>query len=439
MNYQLPAINDQRLRYEAFSNFASDLNRCNTFEETGKVLSIHLKFIVDSFIFRMCFLHGERTVIFEVYRGVFMLSIPGKDDGGQVLTFETESLKNGIPLLLAKEQLRSQPSLRNSIFNNPKVETLYSLPLIHTDESSVIGMVATRNPSFSESDFRFFRLFCEAAYNKLLQIDLLITLGAKQTELEQKNIEISQLNSNLERMVEERTADLTDSNTELLTLFYHASHDFRSPLTSILGISNLIDTMTSDPEILVFSNSLKDIVQRVDGMLNKLNMIGRIMIPDAEPICFTTILKAAEEKYGTAIAEQNLRLVLEDTTTISLSSGCALVSLIMENVIENSVHFARRDTAIHVLVQNDDQQLLILVRDNGEGVKPEILPRIFEMYYRGNYRSQGHGLGLYVARKLVRHLSGNISLSSGNGTTEVRIELPLDKLGHSSGVLNREG
>ena len=75
----------------------------------------------------------------------------------------------------------------------------------------------------------------------------------------------------------------------------------------------------------------------------------------------------------------------------------------------------------------------IIVRDNGIGIKPENMERVFDMFFREAKNSAGSGLGLYIVRETIKKLQGEIYLSSEIGTgTEFRISLPNNTTEHDS-------
>jgi signal transduction histidine kinase len=105
-----------------------------------------------------------------------------------------------------------------------------------------------------------------------------------------------------------------------------------------------------------------------------------------------------------------------------------MVKIIIENLVENSIHFCSwHNPFIALKVNCVDDSVVLELRDNGEGIDPQYHDRIFEMYFRGNERSKGNGLGLYITKKAVEKLRGSIAFTSGVGRGSVFIvTLPLE-------------
>jgi signal transduction histidine kinase len=74
---------------------------------------------------------------------------------------------------------------------------------------------------------------------------------------------------------------------------------------------------------------------------------------------------------------------------------------------------------IKVSSRKQNNAVLINVEDNGEGIRPELQGRIFDMFYRGNENSKGSGLGLYIAKEAAMKIHGNISVRSEYGKGSV--------------------
>jgi signal transduction histidine kinase len=87
--------------------------------------------------------------------------------------------------------------------------------------------------------------------------------------------------------------------------------------------------------------------------------------------------------------------------------------VIIENLVENSIHFASPvNPKISLVVRDSDEFITMELTDNGHGIDPQLQPRIFDMYFRASHYSKGNGLGLYIVKKAAQKLGGEISLVS---------------------------
>jgi signal transduction histidine kinase len=90
-----------------------------------------------------------------------------------------------------------------------------------------------------------------------------------------------------------------------------------------------------------------------------------------------------------------------------------MVKIIIENLVENSIHFSGVDNPyVRLKVTQNGDYITMDFLDNGQGIPKEYQEQVFDMYFRANERSKGNGLGLYIVKKAVEKLEGSISLSS---------------------------
>lgn len=233
-----------------------------------------------------------------------------------------------------------------------------------------------------------------------------------------------------EKKLQRQFEELVKVNHELDSFVYNTSHNLRSPLLSILGIINLFKTECSLDEketeylqlitssVTRLDNTLRDII---DYSQNSRNEIIYSKIQFAELISNTydachALSKKEQIKKEVSIEEH-----------FPFYSDPQRIGLLMKSLIANSFKFSMDRTAscVRTDVYTDAKSMKLKVSDNGVGIKKEVLPNVFNMFFRGNERSNGAGLGLYIAREIVNRLEGSIHIEStyGEGTT-VSVEIP---------------
>lgn len=415
--------NTQRLRYEAFANFATEVNACSSYNAIAVSLSAHLKFIVDSFIFRIYYQFDQTALTFELFRGSCTFR---EGTANSILELEKLSLKRDVPLTITKTEIEQNPSFQQTLFNHPKIDCLWVLPT-SADQYQIVITNALKQQDLSiENDFKFLRLISDLMAGKLSQLFLIRQIEQKNLELEYKNQEITVLNQTLEEKVSSRTAELQETNLELQTLFYRTSHDFRAPLANIIGLANLAEMFTDDQDILNLFDKCKTVVGGLDKMLFKLNTMSSFEFEkNFEKIAFLDIVEETKEKFLNQIRNLNIDIQFDDLSGKKFFSHRSILICIFDNLFENAVCFRNDRPEIHITVENSSSGIIIRFVDNGIGISPEVKGKIFNMYYRGNERSEGSGLGLYIVKKLVKILNGKISVDSMPDIfTAFTIELP---------------
>jgi len=253
-------------------------------------------------------------------------------------------------------------------------------------------------------------------------------IQAQSEELIEASEAIANINKELEIKIEDRTSELKQAYKELDTFFYRASHDFRRPITTFMGLAGVAKITVKDPVSLELFEKVNETATNLDKMLHKLQSISDV---GSQQMVFKEVfLKELIEEilngYEVQIQQKRVVISLDINEQIPFISYPVMIRIIIENLIENAIHFASFETpsvTIKALVNN--MNAVIEVHDNGQGIMDQYKPRIFEMYFRANEHSKGNGLGLYIAHKAVEKLSGRIYFNSqyGSGSSFI-VELP---------------
>ena len=181
---------------------------------------------------------------------------------------------------------------------------------------------------------------------------------------------------------------------------------------------------------------MKETATNLDKMLVKLQSISDVGTQQLvyKEVFLKEILDNVLEGFKNDIDHANIKIRTSINLHTSFYSYPAMVRIIIDNLVENSIAFATmRDPAIDIRAYNMSDNVVIMVEDNGQGIDPTLQEKVFDMYFRGNERSKGNGLGLYIVKKAVEKLNGAIELTStlGGGAT-FRIVLPNSLAGVDS-------
>lgn len=253
-------------------------------------------------------------------------------------------------------------------------------------------------------------------------------IQAQSEELIEANQTIASINRDLEEKVNARTADLRQAYKELDTFFYRSSHDFRRPLTTFLGLAEVAKITVKDPNALELFAKVRETASNLDKMLVKLQSISDVGTQQLvyKEVLLKEIVDSVLDGFKADLEHAGIRVTTHIDLTSSFYSYPAMVRIIVENLIENSISFASRlDPFVEISAYTMSDNVIIKVADNGQGIQQELQEKVFDMYFRGNERSKGNGLGLYIVRKAVEKLEGAIELTSsiGKGST-FKVVLP---------------
>ena len=243
-------------------------------------------------------------------------------------------------------------------------------------------------------------------------------IHAQKALLENRNQEISAMNSDLEKLVAARTRHLETANEELDTFLYNSSHALRRPLARIMGLIDILKHETDTEEIEYFRDKIDYTARNMDDMLYKLLQVSEVEQSrlTVETMGVTRFLSEIKEELQPELKANKIHLDLEDPEDLQLATDSYLLRIALNNLLLNAIHYTSvvndRKRKVRITVNSAEDRILIRVWDNGMGIQPEVLPNLFEMFFRGTEKSKGSGLGLYIVKKVVDRLKGSIWVQS---------------------------
>lgn len=228
-----------------------------------------------------------------------------------------------------------------------------------------------------------------------------------------------------ERKLEQLAAELKRSNQELEQFAYVASHDLQEPLRAVAGYTQLLEQEYLDR----LDESAKEYMEYiVDGSTRMQQLIRDLLTYSrvgtrTQAFALTDcniVVRQAMDNLRVTIAESNATITYDALPTV-IADKNQLVQL-FQNLIGNAIKFRREEPPhIHLSGETQNSEWLIRVSDNGIGIKPRYLDRIFEIFKRLHTRKEfpGTGIGLAICKKIVERHGGKIWAESqlGVGTT----------------------
>ena len=267
-----------------------------------------------------------------------------------------------------------------------------------------------------------------------------LELMAAKSTIEEKNNALVEINRTLDQRIMDKTQELVTanislqkSNDELDNFIYKTSHDIRGPLASLKGIASLALLESKDEEVSRYIRMLDETAEGLIKILTRLVSISQITNAKLIPveIDFTALINdvlAIQKKRG---LPNQMRIDHVVAPELKLISDKALLSIVLENLIDNAIKFqntsGRVEPFVRINVSTNGNNIQIRVVDNGIGVDKISADKIFQMFVRASERSETGGLGLYLSRLAVEKLGGEISLNiTEEKWTEFRVSLPGD-------------
>jgi PAS domain S-box-containing protein len=242
----------------------------------------------------------------------------------------------------------------------------------------------------------------------------------------------------LEYRVKERTAQLEQSNHNLLeinkeldTFIYRASHDLRGPLASFLGLCDIALMEFTDDKVRKYFQMISAKAAQANRVLTNLMEVSNIKsnYPEKTSINLNTLLKeTASELDFLQETDRTVDIQLECEQDIHVYADHFSLKIICKHILENAMRYKKNNISnpyINIwFAESQQKDLVIVFEDNGVGIPEHLQEKVFDMFCRGDERSKGSGLGLYLVRKAVDKIGGSVHLYSvlGEGT---RLEVVL--------------
>lgn len=226
------------------------------------------------------------------------------------------------------------------------------------------------------------------------------------------------------QVLEKNNIELKKINSELDNFVYSVSHDLRAPLLAIRGLVTLIEgSQEFTEESVMYLNMVTHSINRMDDTIKEIleySRNARLEIKK-EPIFFRAIIMEAFDDVKHFYPEK-VELMYEADETTPFYSDSYRINTLVKNMIGNAVKYKKHDdTASYLKIRFkvNKEVATIEFEDNGEGISPEHIDKIFNMFYRASNSTVGTGLGLYICKEIVDNLGGCISVKStkGVGTT----------------------
>ncbi|MCE3227268.1 MAG: hypothetical protein K0S32_1819 [Bacteroidetes bacterium] len=234
-----------------------------------------------------------------------------------------------------------------------------------------------------------------------------------------------------EKEREKMMADLTRYSKNLEQFAYVVSHNLRSPVANIIGLSGLLNSEISDEDKVLSQQHLVKAVTQLDVIVKDLNKILELRAAVAESkekVNLNEIVRGIMDSIYETIISEKVHIDL-DLQVTDVSSVKSYIYSIFYNLITNSIKYkqTQKNPLIRISSKELNGNVVIVFSDNGVGMNlDEYGTKVFGLYQRFHLNVSGKGMGLFMVRTQVEALEGNIVVKSSPGHGSVfTIELPV--------------
>ena len=251
--------------------------------------------------------------------------------------------------------------------------------------------------------------------NDLGEITGFVGLGQDITERKQQ-----------EEALQRSSKELQERNDELARFTYTASHDLKSPLVTVKAFLGYLeqDTLKQDAEAIQkdrqYIYSAVDKMSRLLDELLDLARVGRKMNPPEE-MPLQEVVKDALDMVAGGIMQKGVDVVVTKEPILLCGDRMRLVE-VFQNLVDNAIKFMgdQPNPRVEIGVEKPGAETMFFVRDNGIGIIPRFLPKVFGLFEKYDPGTKGSGIGLALVKRIVEVHGGKIWVESeglGKGTT----------------------
>ncbi|HEX5025629.1 MAG TPA: PAS domain-containing sensor histidine kinase [Agriterribacter sp.] len=400
-----------------------------------KSILAHLQF--DRSHMSSLFENATEGILLTDSKGAIILANPSAE---QIFGYEKEELiDQKVEQLIPSKFQAHHANLRAGFYKAPSNRTMGSgrdLYALRKDGSEFPVEVSLSH--YKQNNEQFVIAF---VVDITARKDIERRIQHKQQELENITQEIQSLNTQLEAKVEERTVILKEALekleesqlelsealkkerqlNELKSRFVSmASHEFRTPLSTIYSSATLVSKypLEKDSEKRTnHINKIKDSVRHMNELLEDFLSLGKLeenkMSVAVEAFAAREFIEeVVEEMRVQTKTGQEIKSTYQGESIFTTDKRLLRNTLI--NLLSNAIKFSGENAPIYISVSNEQNQIVICIRDNGIGIPTDDMPHLFDTFFRAKNANniQGTGLGLPIIKRYLQLLEGSIEVKS---------------------------
>ena len=263
-----------------------------------------------------------------------------------------------------------------------------------------------------------------------------VMIAQKKLLEEKVNIQTLQISKDKE-LIEKQAEILRNQNESQRRFFANITHEFRTPLSLVIGPIEVVQKQAKFSRrysglLEIAGNNSKRVLDLVDSILTIASLDAQQFRRREEPTRISSLLYSLTEEFMVVAKQKQVTLntecAFDANNTVILDQR--IFRIIFNNLLSNSVKCTPAGGKIWVKLAPDADSIVLTVEDNGRGISPEDLPRIFDRFFQTSLKDAplegGTGIGLALVRELAELSNGTVSAQSEFGKGALfTVRLPL--------------
>ena len=223
-------------------------------------------------------------------------------------------------------------------------------------------------------------------------------------------------NRHSEQSLVEQNELLEKTNKELDHFVYSVSHDLRAPLSSILGLTNIYKLSTDDNEKAAIVKMIGERTNVLDTFIGEVLDYSRNARVELklEPVNVKDLVDEVITGMLHMHGVEEVVIELHIEPGLIVSTDRERMKVILNNLVSNAIHYRDPGKRPTIVIESSimAKHWIVVIKDNGIGIKKELQRKIFDMFYKAHDRAQGTGLGLYIVKETAERLGADIQVES---------------------------
>ena len=221
------------------------------------------------------------------------------------------------------------------------------------------------------------------------------------------------------------------SNEAFDDMLLAVGHELKTPLTKIRLATDLMKAKSKEKEIINRACSM------LESTINSLMELGTIEFwwDNYAMVSIMDLQNSIKNKYLSSWEDKNIKYVFDNTKNkiekVSIVGGIQILERIIFSLLDNSTKYVDKNDSIKVCISLEEKKLVCVIEDSGLGIQKKNLENIFVPFFSDNIKQKknGVGLGLYIVKKLLYRLGGDIKIISHvNIGTSVTFTIPYNEV-----------
>lgn len=236
-----------------------------------------------------------------------------------------------------------------------------------------------------------------------------------------------------------RVAEANRIKSEFISI---VSHQLRAPLAIFKWTLDLLkqkggardrDPESGNPSYLdILQENNEKMVQMVNTLLEVSRIDSNHLVLNREPVHLLDITRKTVQSFRQYADASNIALAVEAPDTLAPVLGDeSRMRMVVQNLVDNAIRYSMPGGHVKIFIRENKQSIIWQIENNGVGIPPDQQKYIFQKFFRSStamkYRTEGNGLGLYIAKAIIEELNGTVDFASGGGKTVFWFILPVIK------------